>query len=342
MDQATLDLLKIVQADGKNIALQVAERFSISRQAASARLNKLVKAGLLARSGRGAGVRYELAETASAQQMYDREGLSEDRVWKSTLMPIVSDLPANVRDIWQYGMTEMINNAIDHSGGQHVWVGLRRTALTVEGYVKDDGEGIFLRIQKALDLFDPRESILELAKGKFTTDPDKHSGEGIFFTSKVFDEFQIQSGHLFFRHDEGEHDVLMEDPADVSGTVVRMAIANDSHRTSKEVFDQFAAPEEFTFAKTIVPVKLAQHEGEKLVSRSQAKRLTMRFERFQTVVLDFSEVAEIGQAFADEVFRVFQLAHPQTLLAPLNMTPAVSAMVERARAHSKDRGSTAA
>ncbi|RTL33038.1 MAG: DUF4325 domain-containing protein [Burkholderiales bacterium] len=108
------------------------------------------------------------------------------------------------------------------------------------------------------------------------------------------------------------------------------------------VFDQFAEPEEFTFAKTIVPVKLAQHEGEKLVSRSQAKRLTMRFERFQTVVLDFSEVAEIGQAFADEVFRVFQIAHPQTLLMPLHMTPAVSAMVARARAHNKDRGSSAA
>ena len=57
--------------------------------------------------------------------------------------------------------------------------------------------------------------------------------------------------------------------------------------TLQEVFDQLAAPEEYTFAKTIVPVRLAQPEGEKLVSRSRAKRLTMRFERFQTVVLDF-------------------------------------------------------
>lgn len=342
MDQATLDLLRIVQSDGKNVALRAAEKFGLSRQAASARLNKLVEAGLLVRSGRGAGVRYELAETASAQEQYSREGLSEDRVWRATLLPVVADLPQNVRDIWQYGMTEMINNAIDHSGSQHVWVGLRRTALTVEGYIQDDGEGIFLRIQKALDLFDPRESILELAKGKFTTDPDNHSGEGIFFTSKVFDEFQIQSGHLFFRHDDGERDVLMENKSEVPGTLVRMVLANDSKRTTKEVFDQFAAPEEFTFAKTIVPVKLAQHEGEKLVSRSQAKRLTMRFERFQTVVLDFTEVAEIGQAFADEVFRVFQQAHPNTLLVPMQMTAAVSAMVSRAQAHSKTQGSPAA
>lgn len=56
----------------------------------------------------------------------------------------------------------------------------------------------------------------------------------------------------------------------------------------------------------------------------------MRFERFRAVMLDFSEGAEIGQAFADEVFRVFQVAHPQTLLVPLHMTPAVNAMVTRA------------
>lgn len=332
MDDATLDLLRLVAADGKNVSARAASAFEISRQAASARLNKLLDAGLLTRTGRGAGVAYELATLKQVQHEFERQGLSEDRVWLSLLQPVVADLPSNVKDIWQYGMTEMINNAIDHSGGKHVTVGLRRTALTTEGFISDDGEGIFLRIQKALNLFDPRESILELAKGKFTTDPANHSGEGIFFTSKVFDEFQIQSGHLYFRHDDGMTDVLLEEPRDVPGTVVRMVIANDSKRTSREVFDTFAVPEEFTFAKTIVPIRLAQYEGEKLVSRSQAKRLTMRFELFRTVILDFSEVEEIGQGFADEVFRVFQQAHPNTFLAPVKMNDAVKSMVSRATA----------
>jgi len=332
MDDTTLGLLRLVAESGKNVAVRVADELGITRQAATARLNKLLDAGLLARSGRGAGVVYELAIARQVQQEFGREGLSEDRVWRSVLLPVVADLPANVRDVWQYGMTEMINNAIDHSGARHVRVGLRRTALATEGFVSDDGEGIFLRIQKALDLFDARESILELAKGKFTTDPVHHSGEGIFFTSKVFDGFQIQSGRLFFRHDDGETDVLVEEDRDVPGTVVRMVIANDSPRTTREVFDSFAAPGEFTFAKTIVPVRLAQHEGEKLVSRSQAKRLTLRFERFQTVILDFTQVEEIGQGFADEVFRVFKHAHPETLLVPIEMNAAVAAMVTRATA----------
>lgn len=133
-------------------------------------------------------------------------------------------------------------------------------------------------------------------------------------------------------HDDGRDDLLIERPMSAAGTLVVMRLMNRSGRTTKEVFDKFAAPEEYTFAKTIVPVKLAQYEGEKLVSRSQAKRLIFRFEKFKTVILDFSGVEEIGQAFSDEVFRVFQKAHPDTRLVPVNITPAVKNMIARAKA----------
>ena len=157
-----------------------------------------------------------------------------------------------------------------------------------------------------------------------------HTGEGIFFSSKVMDAFDIRSGKLHFVHDDWGTEALLERGADTPGTMVLMRLTNDSPRKLKEVFDQFAEPEEYTFSRTIVPVKLAQHEGEQLVSRSQAKRLTLRFEQFQMVVLDFAGLEEIGQAFADEVFRVFQQAHPGTQLLPVNMTPEVGKMVKRA------------
>ncbi len=332
MDASTRQLLTLVADSPRNVAGRLAKVLNISRQAASARLRSAARRGLIKLSGRGAGVRYELTTQHQIHQSYPRAGLSEDLVWQQLLAPVVADMPESVRDVWRYGTTEMINNAVDHSGSQLVHVGIRRNALFTQAWVADDGEGIFLRIQRALDLFDPREAILELAKGKFTTDPERHSGEGIFFSSKVFDAFDIRSGRLHFAHDDGTVDVLFERAADAPGTTVFMQLANDSQRTTREVFDKFAAPEEYSFAKTLVPVKLAQHEGEKLVARSQAKRLTMRFERFQTVVLDFDGVAEIGQAFADEVFRVFQRAHPQTTLLPVNMTASVKAMVSRARA----------
>ncbi len=63
-------------------------------------------------------------------------------------------------------------------------------------------------------------------------------------------------------------------------------------------------------------------------------RITRGFERFQTVILDFSGVEEIGQAFADEVFRVFQTAHPDIAMTPIHTSDAVNAMISRAKAHS--------
>jgi hypothetical protein len=96
------------------------------------------------------------------------------------------------------------------------------------------------------------------------------------------------------------------------------------------VFSDYTDPEEYTFDKTVVPLRLAQYEGEKLVSRSQAKRVAHRFERFKRVELDFAGVSEIGQAFADELFRVFASAHPQIRITPLNTMPAVEQMIRRA------------
>lgn len=332
IDESTHSLLKLVSDNGKNVAARLASSLGVSRQAASTRLRVAASKGLITKHGVGRGVEYVLAELFRVHHEYDRAGLSEDRVWSSLFTPIVRDLPENVRDIWRYGFTEMINNAIDHSGANKITVWVVRNALYTQAWVADDGEGIFNKIQKALDLYDPREAILELAKGKFTTDPVNHSGEGIFFSSKVFDLFDIRSGSLHFMHEDGLDDMLIAHPKNAPGTLVVMRLMNDSTRITKAIFDKFAVPEEYTFAKTIVPVRLGQYEGEKLVSRSQAKRLIFRFEKFKTVILDFTGIEEIGQPFSDEVFRVFQNAHRDTKLVPVNMTPAVKDMVSRAKA----------
>ncbi len=92
------------------------------------------------------------------------------------------------------------SNVIDHSEGSSVNIRLKRTALDIEIRIIDNGIGIFNKIQKELNLDDPMYSILELAKGKFTTDPKRHTGEGVFFTSRVFDTYSIWSGNLYFAH----------------------------------------------------------------------------------------------------------------------------------------------
>jgi hypothetical protein len=74
-------------------------------------------------------------------------------------------------------------------------------------------------------------------------------------------------------------------------------------------------------------MRLMQYEGESFMSRSEAKRLMNRFDQFLEVVLDFTGVDFIGQGFADEVFRVFSLAHPGTQIIPINCTETVAKMI---------------
>jgi hypothetical protein len=323
--------MMLADAGGKNVVAALASEFHVSRQSVNRHLTQLVENGDLIPAGLTKARTYRLAIKQEASRTFSREGLTEDAAWRTVCAPLIKDLPENVRDIWHYGVTEMVNNAIDHSGSPDVQVAIRRTALYTLGWVVDGGEGIFLKIQRALGLFDPRESILELAKGKLTTDPTNHTGEGIFISSKLFDAFDIRSGNLHFMHDDGTRDLLYEHPKDAPGTLVFLKLFNDSQRITNDVFFKFAAPDELTFNKTVVPVRLAQYEDEKLVSRSQAKRLTARFEKFKTVILDFEGVETIGQGFADELFRVFAVAHPDIDLVPMHMTTAVQDMTNRVK-----------
>ncbi len=126
------------------------------------------------------------------------ENRDEDRVWRSLVEPALVGLPENVLKICHYSFTEMFNNAIEHSEGEYAIVKIERTARFVTLIVYDDGIGIFEKIQAAFSLEDHRHAILELAKGKLTTDPKHHTGEGIFFSSRMFDEFTIAANTYMF------------------------------------------------------------------------------------------------------------------------------------------------
>ena len=124
--------------------------------------------------------------------------LKEDFVWRERVLPLFTNHPDNIKDIWEYGFTEMLNNAIDHSGGQEVSIEIMSSPVSHIIMIADDGIGIFRKIKNACNLDDERHAVLELAKGKFTTDPENHTGEGIFFTSRCFDLFNIFSGVVYF------------------------------------------------------------------------------------------------------------------------------------------------
>jgi len=326
-------ILQHVEAHPTDIAKVTAAHFKISRQAVSKHLQRLVQERSLARSGKTRSSVYKLAAVEQWLRTYKLDGsLAEDVIWGKDVRPALGQLPDNVMNIWHHGFTEMFNNAIDHSGGSRVLVSIDKTAVTTEMMISDDGIGIFKKIQREKGLLDVRHAILELSKGKLTTDPRRHSGEGIFFTSRMFDSFRILSDGAYFSHDIGnDSDWLLENESD-KGTAVWMKLQNHTARTTKKIFDQFAPGDDFGFSKTIVPVRLAQYGNDLLISRSQAKRVLARVELFKSVVLDFKEVESIGQAFADEVFRVFALEHPGIEIHPINANSAVKRMIAHVKA----------
>lgn len=322
-----LELIRNGRANPVSIAQPVLD---LSRQSINNHLRWLVANGYLIAEGDKRGRKYKLGSKREQSATYNLSSIQEHVVYSQDFSFVFNDLPDEISSICHYGFTEMLNNAIDHSDGTKVYIYAVRDAENVTIWISDNGEGIFKRIARLLQLADPRESILELSKGKLTTDPENHTGEGIFFTSRVFDYFEIESGDLSFTHTCNKNsDVLLHIDSDYAGTHVIMKTSVDSTLTMKNIFDEYAGPDEYRFEKTIVPVRLVLYEGEQLVSRSQAKRLMNRVERFSIVVLDFEDVELVGQGFADEVFRVFQTSHPKIELVPINMTEDVEKMIRR-------------
>ena len=320
-----------IEAGRSNLAKSIQDRFHVSRPTAHNYLRRLIDSGDVSRTGQG---QYELVHEIH-ELSFLVDGLEEDRVWSEEIEPLLSQLPQNVRDIWHYGCTEMINNVIDHANSKVVDILVNKTARSTRISVSDTGIGIFRKIASALKLEDDRHAVVELAKGKVTTDPDNHTGEGIFFSSRVFDHYLIVSGAVLFTHDtDGDHDWIFggEEPQEeVRGTVVIMELRNSSNKTLQDVFDQYATDtEDYRFDKTIVPIRLMTYGDDRLVSRSQAKRLLNRIDRFSHVILDFDGVDAIGQAFSDEIFRVFASKNPEIEIVATQANEQVSRMINRA------------
>lgn len=186
--------------------------------------------------------------------------------------------------IWEYSFMEMMNNAIDHSNAEKVVISVFQNFLSTTIFIEDNGIGIFRKIKEFYHYAYLDDAVNELFKGKLTTDSAHHSGEGIFFTSRVLDRFAAISDGKIFTHDK-YYDLLtdledissMKQWKDQPGTRIYMELSNCSKKILREVFDMFSDVDG-GFTKTKIPIKNIFETYP--VSRSQAKRLCHRFEKF--------------------------------------------------------------
>jgi anti-sigma regulatory factor (Ser/Thr protein kinase) len=318
----------------RDIVTHAAKHLGISRQAVHRHLAAMIAEGAVRTEGRTRSMRYTLvpmSTTYSTEQI--DQGLEEHAVWEKTVLPKLGGLPNNVVDICNYGFTEILNNARDHSQGMVAEIAVTLFKPYLRLRISDDGIGVFRKIKEQCGLGDEQHAIFELTKGKLTTDPEHHTGEGIFFTSRMFDRFVLASGRVALVHSRESGDWLIEEQVTPIGTYVVMDISTNSSCEMKEVFDYYASgKDDYAFSKTQVIVDLAKEGNERLISRSQAKRVLARLDRFKEVLLDFTGVQAIGPAFADEIFRVFSNAHPEVKLVPVNVSEEVAGMIQRAKA----------
>jgi anti-sigma regulatory factor (Ser/Thr protein kinase) len=322
-------IINNVQSTPVALSNLVAEKFGISVQAALAHMKDLFEDGILSSEGNTRGKRYFLATKKYEYHYIKIAALSESSVWARDVSKHFSDVPENVRKIWDYVFSEIFNNAIDHSNATNINIYIEQNILDTTLKICDNGIGIFNKIRKFLELPDNREVAIELAKGKFTTDKDNHTGEGLFFSSRAMDRFMILSYGASWSHDYEKSDWVFDENFDTEykGTCVEMRLSNTSDRKLADVFNKYGNPD---FDTTIIPVVLMTNSGEGLVSRSQARRVLARIENFKNVYFDFAGVTGIGQAFADEIFRVFKRRNRNINLHVVNANSDVQSMVTRA------------
>jgi anti-sigma regulatory factor (Ser/Thr protein kinase) len=313
---------------------EIAEHLGITRQAVNKHLKVLVQNGNIQKKGTTKAAIYfpsssklKNTQIKSFKKELNIKGLNEDEVFEqvNAVLNLQKNLRQNVFEILQYTFTEMVNNAIDHSNSDSCFIEVTIDSYNISVLIRDFGIGIFYSIFKKFGLNDEFEALGELLKGKTTTMSDRHSGEGIFFTSKALEISSFRSHKTKLIYDNLKNDVYVEQKKYIAGTEVKLQISRYSRKKLTTVFNQFAPEEyEYSFQRTKVHINLYLQN---FISRSEARRLLTGLNKFKEIIFDFKDVKKIGQGFADEIFRVFKNKHPEIQLKSINLSSPIKQMI---------------
>ena len=321
-------ILRKIDEDDKDVINKTADAFGISVTSVKRYIDAELSEGHIIKD---ADRSCALALKSSRKKFaYDMSGISEreDGIVYDDVLPLMH-INDSAGRIWRYVLPEIFNNAIEHSEADRVNVIYTNNCLYGSVTIIDNGIGIFRKVMEAMKEYGYKDPILEdavteLYKGRFTSCPDRHTGEGIFFSMRLLDRFAIISDGIILRHGyEGEPSFVRSHLLDYAlkltkkGTVVTMQLENNTRREASEVFEEYSNADE-GFFRTRIPIFEACLDRDP-VARSQARRLCLRLNDFREAVLDFDKVEIMGQGFADEIFRVYHNNHPEVKLTPVGM-----------------------
>ncbi|MBH49908.1 MAG: hypothetical protein CMG69_04050 [Candidatus Marinimicrobia bacterium] len=299
----------------KDIIKMVIRKFGLSRQAALRHMYVLITQGKVTATGKTKDRSYtlnSLVDTSFSFQI--SRSLQEDQIFHEKLAPYLDNIDEGVKEIIEYGFSEVMNNVISHSEGKTCRIKILKNEGSISLKIDDNGVGIFSKLTEHFSLENKRHAILELSKGKLTTDPVHHTGDGLYFISRLFDSFILNSSGLVWKHDFNINEWSILPVKKNRGTSVFLEISNFSNRTLRQVMQDYSSNGGIIFDKTCIPVILAKLESENLFSRSQAGRITKNLDKFKEVCFDFKGVELVSHVFADEIFRVYRQINPHVIL----------------------------
>lgn len=340
MEIEDLIIKELKKKKGIKVA-DIVEATGFSRAYVSRVFKKLKDDGKIFLIGKANKARYVLAgkesiraakmEILKIKKTLNNKNLSESDVLEDIKEEsgIFLDISRNISAVLDYAFTEILNNAIEHSKSGKINIVMKREFNKVIFEITDFGVGIFNNIIKNRGLKNELEAIQDLLKGKQTTAPKEHSGEGIFFTSKVADKLIISSFGKKLTVDNLISDIFIEDIKKIKGTTVKFEINAKSKNNLNKVFREYSEGA-FDFNKTEVTVDLYNIDT-LYISRSQARRILNGLDKFKKIILDFKNVKTIGQGFSDEVFRVWKNGHNNIDIIYKNANENIIFMIERAK-----------
>ncbi len=323
-------ILEHIDRHPRDLVSYAAKKFSCSRQNVHRVLRLLIREGLVIQRGEKKAAVYQKAGKFGVLYRAARDKWkAESEIWDQNIEPKLTDLSDGDQVILRYILTELLNNCLDHSNATHIKVSSLDLDDEIRFQIEDDGIGIFENLCQKLGIKEPREAVFHLSKGKITTDPSRHTGEGIFFSSRACHYFKISSGSLQYIRNMGSDDWSLESIPSIKGTWVEVTLLKNVKYSLKDVFEKYSSSEDFRFDKTHILVKHIPLEEPHYISRSEAKRLLLGLEKFAQIVLDFKNVKSVGQGFVDEVFRVFKEKHTNCQLQAVNTNADVDFMIRR-------------
>lgn len=337
-----MDIKKLILTKVKNRgwikSSEIVKLTGYSRVYINRFFKELVKNGQLELVGKANQARYlkpgsSMSKPKTVSKLLKNKNLQEDLILEDIKKQssVFKNLSSSADNLVSYAFTEMLNNAIEHSRSPNIKIQITNDGYKVVFTVRDYGIGVFKNVQKKFKLKNEIEAVNHLLKGKQTTIPKIHSGEGIFFTSKAADNFIIDSfGKRLVVDNLVKKDIWVKSIKPLKGTRIIFSLSIGSKKNLLDIFAEYAG-KNFEFSKTKVLVKLGLIDNV-FLSRSQARRIIFGLDKFKHIILDFKGVDSIGQSFADEIFRVWQNQHQNISIHHLHANDNVLLMINRTKA----------